>query len=45
MLQKDVEAELKDNAAEQERLLGSSLVYGDTIQVRYGIPIPSLPHL
>lgn len=34
MLQKDVEAELKDNAAEQERLLGTSLVYGDSIQVR-----------
>lgn len=45
MLQKDVEVELRDNAAEQERLLGTSLVYGDTIQVRPGIPIPSLPHL
>lgn len=44
MLQKDVEAELKDNAAEQERLLGTSLVYGDSIQVRFVIPIPSLPH-
>lgn len=35
-LQKDLEAELKDNAAEQERLTGSSLVYGETVQVRVG---------
>ena len=35
-LQKDLEAEQKDNAAEQERLAGSSLVYGETVQVRVG---------
>ena len=32
-IQKDVEAELKDNAAEQERRLGAVLVYGETVQV------------
>jgi inositol 1,4,5-triphosphate receptor type 1 len=30
---KAVEAELKENAAEQERLLGAQLVYGDSIQL------------
>ena len=32
-LQKELDSELKDNDAEQERLQGSSLVYGETIQV------------
>lgn len=32
-LQKNLDAELKENDAEQERLGGSTLVYGDTIQV------------
>ena len=38
-LQKDVETELRENDAEQERLLGSSLVYGESIQVS---PLSSL---
>lgn len=32
-LQKDLESELKENALEQERLQGSPLVYGESIQV------------
>jgi hypothetical protein len=32
---KAVEAELKENAAEQERLLGSQLVYGEKIQLQH----------
>ena len=35
-----MEAELKENAAEQERLLGSQLVYGEKIQVEYPAPHP-----
>ena len=33
VLQKEADAELRDNTAEEKRLLGTQLVYGDTIQV------------
>ena len=45
VLQKDVEAELRDNNAEQERLLGSSLVYGESIQVSPLSPLSFLSPL
>ena len=45
VLQKDVEAELRDNNAEQKRLLGSSLVYGESIQVSPLSPLSFLSPL
>ena len=36
---------MKENAGEQERLLGSQFVYGDKIQVEYPVPHPLLQFL